>query len=601
MMHQRESYTPEKSDYSHGFKAILREYWKNTRGFRYLLFFLGAGMCLDAFLQSSIVALLRYVIDKLIESPSAFVHDILAKYWALALLGGLAFFPFAYAGHLANSFFSSKLAAKFRIDLYHHLQRLSMDFFQRHKIGEIATRLTSDIENGVKSMSGFFTNIIWSMAMVLVSVISMLLLSWRMFLVFLVLQAVAVVVSRLLLPKVKHLSRAVRKNTGELNAQVTEDVSSVSLVKSFASEGRFFSRFREKQQQVYQMEVNTAKVSMLHFDIVQVLFIFIAPLLILGVGSLMVERTLITVGTLTAFWAYWKIIQSPISIILNSMTTLYNSLASMDRVMEFFATEPLVKDAPGAKDFAVQQGQIEFRSVDFAYKTFETKAVFKGLTLAVPARSSLGIVGHSGAGKSTLVQLLLRFYDTDSGAILIDGHDIRDMKQERLRAQFGVVLQDTILLSGTIRQNMLLGNGSASDKEIYKALEMANALDFVNESKDGLNAILGERGINLSGGQRQRLAIARVFLKNPPIVVFDEATSSLDLFSERQIQESMRRLLQGRTSLIIAHRLSTIVSCDAIVFLANGGIAGMGKHADLVKSCPQYAELVDLNRSAAMD
>lgn len=586
--------------YSHGFKAILREYWKNTHGFRYLLFFLAAGMCLDAFLQSSIVALLRFVIDKLIESPSAFIQVYLRKYWIYALLAGAAFFPFAYAGHMANSLFSSKLAAKFRIDLYHHLQKLSMDFFQRHKIGEIATRLTSDIENGIKSMSGFLTNFIWSVAMVCVSIVSMLLLSWRMFLVFLVLQLVAVAVSRLLLPKVRRLSRAVRENTGELNAQVTEDVSSMSLVKSFAGESIFFSRFREKQEQVYQMEINTAKISMLHFDIVQVLFIFIAPLLILGIGALMVHRTLITVGTLTAFWAYWKVIQAPISMLLNSMNTLYNSLASMDRVMEFFAAEPLVKDTAGAREFTVSEGRIEFRSVHFAYSTFEPKTVFKGLSLTIPAKSSLGIAGHSGVGKSTLVQLLLRFYDPSAGEILIDGQDIRSVKQEWLRSQFGVVMQDTILLAGTIRQNMLLGNKHASDKEICKALEMANAIEFIDEFEDGLDAVLGERGVNLSGGQKQRLAIARVFLKNPPIVIFDEATSSLDLLSERQIQESMRKLLQGRTSVIVAHRLSTIMGCDSIMVLDRGGIAGIGTHEELLNTCSHYADLVEISRSAML-
>jgi len=274
------------------------------------------------------------------------------------------------------------------------------------------------------------------------------------------------------------------------------------------------------------------------------------------------------------------------------MPLVFQSLASMDRIEEIFASDPLVKDSPNAKPLRLSGGEIEFQDVDFTYRSLNVKSVFQGLNLKVPAQSSVGIVGASGVGKSTLVQLLLRFRDPEAGKITIDGQDIRNALQKDLRSQIGVVLQETILLSGTVRQNILLGKEDATDTEIWTALEMADAKGFVKETGKGLNAILGPMGVNLSGGQRQRLSIARVFLKNPPIVLFDEATSALDSLAEKQIQKSLKKLLKGRTAIIIAHRISTIMDCDQIVMLDKSGVAAMGTHQELLKESNPYQILV---------
>ena len=241
----------------------------------------------------------------------------------------------------------------------------------------------------------------------------------------------------------------------------------------------------------------------------------------------------------------------------------------------------------------VSEGNVAMRDVVFRYPADDSHTVLDHLTLDVPARHSLALVGESGAGKSTIVQLLLRFYDPQQGEILIDGQELCGVTQESLRSQIGFVMQETILLSGSLRENLLLAKPEATTKELIAALKRAAAWEFVKELPQGLDTILGERGARLSGGQKQRLSIARIFLKNPPIVIFDEATSALDTITESQIQQTMRELFTERTVITIAHRLSTVVDCDEIVFLDRGRILARGPHATLLQSCPRYRELCE--------
>ena len=305
-----------------------------------------------------------------------------------------------------------------------------------------------------------------------------------------------------------------------------------------------------------------------------------------------------TIGSLVAFWSYWGLVQGPLGFLYGAGPGLASCMASMDRITDFFEEAPLPADRPGAMHFHPKCGKMDFDNISFTYPGGNAKPIFTNLRFSVPCNTSLGIVGPSGAGKSTLVQLALRFYDPQSGSIRIDGMDLREMTQESLRRATGVVLQESLMLSGTIRENLLLGDEVATDTQLWDALELAGAAEFVRNTEDGLNAIVGERGVTLSGGQRQRLSIARVFLKNPPLVIFDEATSALDTATEALIQDSMRKLLQNRTSIIIAHRLSTIIDCDNILMLKDGQALGLAPHADLLKTCPEYADLVSKQRMA---
>lgn len=573
-------------------RQLLREYWRHAHGSRWLLAVVLVGMALDGFLQAAVVNYLKVLIDRLVKDPSGFVSDSLPQMAVLGLAAGILFFPVAYAGHVACSVLASRLVTSFRMHLYRHLQRLSMSFFHEHRSGEIAARLTGDVDNGVHSLVGTMTMCTWAATVVLVSLTSMLFLSWKLTIVFVLLNAVYYTAWNLFRQRINRMARQVRDQAGEVNASATENVASVVVMKSFAREELFFDRFSDAQGRLYKVQVQAARTNHAFTDILQVIAKFLAPVAILGLGALLVERDGLSIGALVAFWSYWVLVQPPLGSLYGAAPAIANSMASMDRIQDFLERDPAPADRPGAKLFRPHEGRIEFRGVSFAYPSRPDTPVFRSLSFTIPPHSSLGIVGPSGAGKSTLVQLALRFYDPAQGAILFDGLDLRDMTQHSLRRNSGVVLQESLLLSGTIRDNLLLGDEKATDTLLWAALEQAGATDFVRAHAEGLDAPVGERGVTLSGGQRQRLCIARVFVRNPPLVIFDEATSALDTATEALIHESMQRLLKGRTSILIAHRLSTIVACDRILMLKEGRILGLAPHAELLVTCPAYAELV---------
>ncbi len=583
-----------------GSAEIIREFWRNSKGYRWLFIPFVLGIIGDGLLQSGLVGYMKVMIDRLIADPTGFVRDGLLRYTLLGIGAGLLFFTLAYVSHFVTLVLKSRLAMRFRLALYSHMQRLSLSFYQKNQTGEISRRLTADIDNGTTHMVHFAAMCCWAGSLLACSLGSMLLISWKLTAIFVALNALCLGITRIFIPKIRLTSREVQDRSGEMNARVTEDVAAVSLIKAFAREDRFYDRFRAGQERLYTTQLKAGLINILYSDILQTLFIFIAPVVILGTGAWLVDRGL-SVGSLVAFWGYWQIVRGPSQSLFNGLGTFYHAAASIDRVMDFFAQQPMPKDLPGARRVKFSQGKVEFRNLSFAYPGSDAggKPVLDEVSFTVPPHSSLGIVGPSGAGKSTLIQLLLRFHDPDAGSLLIDGVPIREMTQASLRDQIGVVFQDSIMLSGSIRENLLVGRENASEAQMWKALEMAGAAEFVRNLEKGLDSELGERGVNLSGGQRQRLSIARVFLKNPPIVVFDEATSALDTVTEDLVQDSMRRLLAGRTSLTIAHRLSTVMACDRIL-LDQGRIVGLAPHAELLRTSQLYADLVRKQLAAAV-
>lgn len=580
-------------------RLLLREFWRHARGSRWLLGITVAAMLLDGLLQAGLINYLKVVIDRVQAAPGDFVQESLPGFAALGLGAAALFFPAAYAGHVATSVLSSRLVTTFRLALYRHLQKLSLSFYQEHRAGEIAARLTSDVDNGVQILVGLSQNLCWASTVLITALVSMLLLSWKLTVVFAALNALYYLTWRQFGRRIGERARDVRDQAGEVAAFATEDVAAVMVMKSFAREDRFLDRFSHAQGRLYKAQVEAARLNHAFGDILQVLGKFLAPVAILGIGAWLVDRDGLSLGALVAFWSYWALVQTPLMTVYGAGPALASCRASLDRIQDFFERDPTPADRPGARPFQSRAGGIEFQHVHFAYPGRPDWPVVRDLNFVVPPRSSLGICGPSGAGKSTLVSLALRFFDPASGAILFDGVDLRDMTQESLRRNTGVVLQEPLLLSGTIRDNIRLGDETAGDDQIWAALEQAGAAEFVRATAHGLDTRVGERGATLSGGQRQRLCIARVFLRDPALVIFDEATAALDTTTEALIHESMQRLLKGRTAILIAHRLSTIVACDRILMLKQGRVIGLAPHAELLATCPDYAALVanqDLRR-----
>lgn len=570
-------------------RKIILSYLKHSHGVKQYMPLQIFLLIVDGVLQSLVPAVLAYVVSQLETNAADFARHKLPWVALASAVACVLFYFVAFWQHYLAAKISTVTAVNFQVNLYNHLQKLGADFYQRTHVGEVTRRMTGDVAQGVTPLYFTFNFIVWPLAVIIPACVAMALMNVKMFLVFLVTMLIFTFISRKVVPLLRSLQREVADEMGHLNAHITEDISVVSLVRAFSRQ-ELVEQEIEKHCNLYlDKALKTAKVSYAFTDILNMFIALLAPLLVLLAGAYYVGEG-ISVAILVGFFGYWKTASGPIAALVGSIASLFASFSSFDRLQDFFDETPLIADRPNAKGM-IFKGRIEFKEVTFRYPIVEGNIVIDHLSFVAAENTSLAIVGESGAGKSTIVQLIMRFYDPIEGQILIDQENINNIKQSCLRQQIGLVPQETILLSGSVRRNMQFAKPQAGDAEIIEALKNAQAWEFLEASHEGLDTVLGERGARLSGGQKQRLSIARVFLKNPPIVIFDEATSALDTITERQIQGTMRKLFQGRTSIIIAHRLSTVVACDKILMLKNGRLIGAGNHQELLHICEPYRNL----------
>lgn len=568
------------------FRELFRILYENAGDARALIPLHSLLLLIDALIQAFIPAIFGFVVDQLVKNPSGFVQDQLPWMAGVSAVGAVAFYVIALLQHYLGQKIAAKALVNTQASLYRHLQRLGADFFQRTHVGEITARLTNDTSAGVQQVYLQGQYIFWILMLLVSALVIMATLNWKMLLVFMVVTAMMATLSSFVLPYLRRLYREARDELGKINARMTEDVSSISLIQAFASENMHYEEIKRLCAGFLEKSLRSRRIGVLFSDIINTFMVIIGPLSLLYIGALMVDEDF-TVASLVAFFAYWRVAAGPTAQVINQIASLFGSLASLDRVVEFFKESPSIEDRPDAKEIEVK-GKISFEDVTFCYPGVAEESVLKNVDFTIEPAQSFAIVGESGAGKSTVTNLLLRFYAATEGRVCIDSHDILDLKQENFRRQIGLVMQETIILSGSVRQNMLLAKPEASEEEIVNALQQAEAWEFVQALPDKLETVLGERGVRLSGGQRQRLAIARVLLRNPPVVILDEATSALDSVTERSIQATMNRLFTGRTWVVIAHRLSTIIDCDRIMVLDKGRVVGLGSHRELFESCRQY-------------
>jgi subfamily B ATP-binding cassette protein MsbA len=553
-------------------------------------------LAIDAVLQASIPAALGFVVHRLQVDPQGFVQQDLPWLSLATIAGAAVFYLVAASQHYIGHKIGSHTMVNVQSELYRHLQRLGMDFHQRTHVGEITSRLTNDTVKGIQQLYQQFQFIFWILCLLISSLIIMSSLNVHMFLVFLGLLCSFLVLSSFVFPVLRRLYREAQDELGRVNAKMTEDIGAITIIKAFARESELYDEVRARCSSLLHKTLKSRKVGVIFSDIINTFLRIVAPLGLLLIGSLFLGGDF-TIAKLVAFFGYWKVVAAPAASMIQQLAMMFGSLASLDRIVDFFRENPSIKDGPHAQAQTIR-GHIRFDDVSFHYPSHEGETVLDRICFTVPEKTRVAIVGESGAGKSTIIHLLLRFYHVDNGHITIDGHDINDIEIGSLRRQIGLVMQETILLSGTIRQNMLLSKPDADDEEIIEALCNAEAWDFIAAMPEGLDTILGERGVRLSGGQRQRIAIARVFLKNPPVVLLDEATSALDTVTEKKIQRTMNRLFSGRTSIVVAHRLSTIVDSHTIFFLRKGSIIASGSHAQLLKDCEEYRDLCQKQKCA---
>ena len=502
---------------------------------------------------------------------------------AYVLRSGL-YFIVAYWGHT----FGIRVEADIRRDLYHHMQELGFDFYDRNRTGQLMSRLTSDLFELTELAHHGPEDLFISVVTIFGALAVMFAVRWELALVLLVLLPVLLWTAMRRRRQMSDASRAAKQKTGTINAAIESGLSGVRTTKAFANEAEQQQRFDEANE-VFKTAKRGFHKEMGRFNAVMEFFTGILPVVVIAVGGWLIMGERMDYVDLITFSLYVTAFVSPIRKLANFAEMFSNGFAGLHRFVELMRTEPTIQDAPDAVELTDVRGDVDVEDVTFAYG--DKTDVLHHVTLHIPAGETVALVGPSGGGKSTLCQLLPRFYDVDSGSISIDGHDVRQLTQGSLRRSIGIVQQDVFLFADTIRENIRYGRPGASDEEVERAARQAEIYDDIMAMPDGFDTYVGERGALLSGGQKQRVSIARIFLKNPPILILDEATSALDSVTESKIQGAFDRLAKGRTTLIIAHRLSTIRSASRILVIRDGRIAEEGSHQALLALNGEYARL----------
>lgn len=506
----------------------------------------------------------------------------------LVLLEAYCNFFIAYQGHIMGA----KMEYDMRNEIFAQYQRLSFNFFDDQKVGQLMSRVTNDLFEIAELFHHGPEDIVISIIKFIGSFAILASINIRLTLVAFAIIPFMFAYAYYFNKKMKAAFKRNRAKIADINATIEDNLSGIRVVKSFANEDAEMEKFRDGNSRF----VETKKSSYLYmggFHSGLGAFMTMINIIVIVAGAVFITKGIVDVTVLITFLLYVNNFTEPVKKLINFTETFQNGVSGYERFLEIMSIEPTIKDKDNAVEKNDFKGDVDFTDVSFRYND-KNDYVLKNVSLAVKAGEYVALVGSSGAGKTTLCSLIPRFYDVTSGSISVDGVDVRDLKLKCLRNNIGIVQQDVYLFAGSIIENIRYGRPGATDEEVYEAAKKANAHEFIMSLPEGYDTDIGQRGIKLSGGQKQRLSIARVFLKNPPILIFDEATSALDNESEKVVQESLETLAANRTTFVIAHRLSTIRNAKRILVLTEDGIAESGTHKELMEKQGVYYNLYNI-------
>ncbi|MBE6542179.1 MAG: ABC transporter ATP-binding protein [Ruminococcaceae bacterium] len=513
---------------------------------------------------------------------------LLALYGVKMLLN----FYIQYIGHVMGV----RMQAQMRSDMFNHLEKLPYSFYDNHETGKIMSRMTNDLMDISELAHHGPENIIISSISVIASFIYLSIINIWLTLIIFVAVPFLLLITMVLRKKMRDAFAKSRQSVAEINASLESSISGIRVTKAFTNAEREAEKFEIGNEKFVDSRREAYKaMGQFHSGTSFITDVF--NVIVLIAGGLFLYNGKISFGDYSAFVVSVGMFITPVMTLINFMEMYQNGVTGFERFIEIMDAEP-EKDLKGASDIENVEGHIELKNVSYSYDTEDGREVLHDLSLNIEKGKTFALVGPSGGGKTTVCHLIPHFYDFTKGEILIDGKEIHDITMQSLRKNIGIVQQDIYLFNASIKENILYGRLDATDEEVYEAARRANIHDYIMTLENGYETVIGERGVRLSGGQKQRLSIARVFLKNPPILILDEATSALDNTTEILIQQSLDELCKGRTTLVVAHRLSTIKNADEIAVIADGGIVEQGTHEELLAKGGMYADLYSLQFKA---
>lgn len=573
-----------------GVREVFRRFWPDARPFRwYMVLSLGL-VLVSPLLDAAAIWLFKVLIDDVLTPRDFSLFPLVAvAYAGITIVMGIVGFGESYLTVWIGEHFLNRL----RIRVFTHLHTLSVDFFDRRRLGDTLSRLTTDVASIESLVLSGITQTVASLVKIVVFAGVLFYLDWRLTVVALLVVPLFLAVARFFAMRIKSASREVAGRTGSIGTVAEESLGNAPLIQAYGRESAEVRRFTRQSRSSLSAELSAARIGGLFEPLVDLLEV-LAIMAIVGVGIWELASGRITLGGLLAFLVYLSQLYSPVSNLGQLSNVIYGAAASAERILELFDQRPHVPAPRNPKRLDRVRGAVRLDRVGFHYPDTADE-VLHDVDLTAEPGERVAVVGASGAGKSTLTKLLLRFYDPDRGSISLDGADLRELDPKELRSHIAIVLQETLLLDGTIEDNIRAGKPDADRAELVDAARAADAHDFIAALPDGYETRVGQRGRLLSGGQRQRIAIARAMIRDAPILLLDEPTASLDAEAGQRILGPLNRLMAGRTTIVISHNLLTVTDADKILYLDHGRVTGLGTHSELLAGNNGYAHLYHLH------